>query len=60
MKKKVPSSKEAEMSKNIREQREFIRNYYKSLSPQKKLIFKYILNSKRKQKHKLHVVSPSP
>lgn len=60
MKKKVLNQKEQEINKNIQEKREFVRKYYESLSPQKKLIFKYILNSRRKQKHKLHVVSPSP
>jgi hypothetical protein len=48
------------IKKTIHEKREIVRKYYEGLSPQKKLIFKYILNSKRKQKHKLHVVSPSP
>ena len=60
MKRKVQHNKETEINKTIREQREFVKKYYESLSPQKKLIFKYILNSRRKQKHKLHVVSPSP
>jgi hypothetical protein len=33
---------------------------YKELSKRKRKIVRYILNKKRSQKHKMHVVSPSP
>lgn len=45
---------------NLKEQRKSFKKYYDALSKHKKLVFQYILNRGRTQKHKLHVVSPSP
>ena len=42
------------------EQRQHFKNVYNSLSDYKKMVFRYILDKNRKQKHRLHVVSPSP
>lgn len=42
------------------EQRQHFKNIYNSLSDYKKMVFRYILDKNRKQKHRLHVVSPSP
>jgi hypothetical protein len=44
----------------LKDQENKFKELYNSLSKQKKLIFRYILNSKRKQKHDLHMVAPSP
>lgn len=35
-------------------------NVYKNLNFYKKEVFSYILDKNRHQKHRLHVVSPSP
>jgi len=45
---------------NLKEQRKSFKKYYNALSEKKKRIFRYILDSNRHQKHRLHVVSPSP
>jgi hypothetical protein len=45
---------------NLHEQREFFKKYYSELKEQKKAMVRYIINKERKQKHRLHVVSPSP
>lgn len=45
---------------NLKAQRNSFRKYFLKLSEKKQMVFRYMLNSKRKQKHRLHVVSPSP
>lgn len=45
---------------NLHEQRDFFERYYRSLPARKKIIFQYMMNKNRKQKHRLHVVAPSP
>ena len=45
---------------NLHEQREFFKRYYSELGKWKKAMVRYIINKERKQKHRLHVVAPSP
>ena len=45
---------------NLHEQRKFFKKYYSELKEQKKVMVRYIVSKARKQKHRLHVVSPSP
>lgn len=45
---------------NLHEQREYFESVYRSLPSHKKLVFDYMLNRERRQKHRLHMVAPSP
>jgi len=42
------------------EQRRRFKELYDAMPPHKQLIVDYIMNKDRHQKHRLHVVSPSP
>jgi len=45
---------------NLHEQREYFERCYRELSFRKQIVVDYMLNKNRKQKHRLHVVAPSP
>jgi len=45
---------------HLKEQRERFNQLYNALPPHKQMIVDYIMNKDRHQKHRLHVVSPSP
>lgn len=46
--------------KTTEEKRNNFLKFYFSLPKRKRVYVDYILDTKRKQKHKLHMVSPSP